>query len=96
VIDWLNLKLYIQKAGSAKIQERFYNGWMHDHYVTFVFCICPDRTIPIAFFNVSRSIHDSQVVELGQIYRKLERVYRTMEGSAVLTRHLVFCRGITS
>ena len=62
------------------IQERFYNGWTHDHYVTSVFCFCPDETIPIAFFNVPGSVHDSQVGELGKIYQKLEKVYDTTGG----------------
>jgi hypothetical protein len=44
-----DLKLYLQQAGSGEIQECFYNGWMHDHYVMSVFCFCPDGTIPIAF-----------------------------------------------
>ena len=69
------LKLYLQSAGHADIQERYYNGWTHDHYVTSVFCFCPDGTIPIAFFNVPGSIHDSQVAEFGNIYDKLEGVF---------------------
>eukprot|EP00957_Ditylum_brightwellii_P164756 12544082-Ditylum_brightwellii.AAC.1 len=28
------VKLYLQQAGDAKIQEHLYNGWKHDHYVT--------------------------------------------------------------
>jgi hypothetical protein len=39
------LKLYLQQAGNTEIQEQFYNGWTHDHYVTSVFCCCPDGTI---------------------------------------------------
>ena len=69
------LKLYLQSAGHADIQEQFYNGWTHDHYVTSVFCFCPDGTIPIAFFNIPGSVHDSQVAEYGNIYNKLERVF---------------------
>jgi hypothetical protein len=42
------LKLCLQQLGNADIQERYYNGWMHDHYVMSVFCFCPDETIPIA------------------------------------------------
>ncbi len=49
---------------------------MHDHYVTSVFCFCPDGTIPIAFFNLPGSVHDSQVAEYGSIYGKLEDVFR--------------------
>ena len=35
------LKLYLQSAGHADIQEQFYNGWAHDHYVTSVFLLLP-------------------------------------------------------
>ena len=69
------LKLYLQQSGNCEIQERYYNGWTHDHYVTSVFCFCPDGTIPIAFFNVPGSVHDSQVAEFGNIYNRLEEVY---------------------
>ena len=31
------LKLYLQTAQNAYIQERFYDGWTHDHYITSVF-----------------------------------------------------------
>ena len=74
------LKLYLQQSGNLEIQERFYNGWMHNHYVTSVFCFCPNGTIPIAFFNVPGSVHDSQVADLGGIYEKLEKVYATTGG----------------
>jgi hypothetical protein len=42
------LKLYLQQAGAANTQNNFYNGWTHDHYVSGVYCFCPDGTIPIA------------------------------------------------
>jgi hypothetical protein len=74
------LKLYLQLSGNSDVQERFYNGWTHDHYVTSVFCFCPDGTIPMAFFNVPGCVHDSQVAEFGRIYAKLERVYQTTGG----------------
>jgi hypothetical protein len=73
------LKLQLQQSRNTAIQERFY-GWTHDHYVTSVFCFCPDGTIPIAFFNVPGSVHDSQVAELGNIYQKLEQVYESTGG----------------
>jgi hypothetical protein len=74
------LKLHLQQSRNTTIQERFYNGWTHDHYVTSVFCFCPDGTIPIAFFDVPGSVYDSQVAELGNIYEKLEQVYETTGG----------------
>jgi hypothetical protein len=36
------LKLYLQTAGNAYIQEWYYNGWTHDPYVTSVFCFYPN------------------------------------------------------
>jgi hypothetical protein len=55
------LKLYLQQSGNTEIQTRFYNGWTHGHYVTSVFVFCPNGTIPIAFFNVPESVHNSQL-----------------------------------
>ena len=69
------LKSYLHKAGHAKIQKQYYNGWTHNHYVTSVFCFCPDGTILIAFFNVPGSVHNSLVAEFGNIYDKLEEVF---------------------
>jgi hypothetical protein len=69
------LKLMFEKSGNALIQEQFYNGWTHDHYVTSVMCFCPDGTIPIAFCNIPGTVHDSQVADYGDMYNKLELVY---------------------
>jgi hypothetical protein len=69
-----DLKLFLQQSGNAIIQERYYNGWTHYHYVMSVFCFCPDGTIPIAFFTIPGSVHDSQVAEYGNIYGNLEDV----------------------
>jgi hypothetical protein len=69
------LRLYLQASGNTEIQKRFYNGWMHDHYVTSVFCFRSNGTIPIAFFNIPGYVQDSQVAEFGKIYEKLESVF---------------------
>jgi hypothetical protein len=37
----------------------------------------PDGTIPIAFFNVPGLAHNSQVAKYGNIYGKLEDVFRS-------------------
>lgn len=39
------LKLYLQKSGDAVIQNMFYNGWTHDHYVGNVFVFAPNGCI---------------------------------------------------
>jgi hypothetical protein len=69
------LKLMLQQAPNSMIQEQFYNGWTHDHYVTSVLCFCPDGTIPIAAFNVPGSFHDSTVAEYGGVYEKLGAMF---------------------
>jgi hypothetical protein len=38
------LELYLQQAGETSIQNNFYNGWTHDHYVIGVFVFCLDGT----------------------------------------------------
>ena len=69
------LKLMLEQAPNTLIQEQFYNGWTHDHYVTSVLCFCPDGTIPIAAFNMPGSFHDSTVAEYGGVYAKLEAMF---------------------
>ncbi len=44
------LKLFLQQSRNADIQESYYTGWTHNHYVMSVFCLCMDGTISIAFF----------------------------------------------
>jgi hypothetical protein len=78
------LKLYLQQSGKTEIQARFYNGWTHGHYVTSVFVFCPDGTIPIAFFNVPGSVHDSQVAHWGKVYDKLGGVYDETGGKCTV------------
>ena len=74
------LKLKLQRSAGQKIQERYYNGWTHDHCVTSVLCFCPDGTIRIAYFNCPGSFHDSHVADLGGIYDKLRNVYEKNGG----------------
>ena len=69
------IKTPIQQASSTKLQSYFYNGWKHNHYVTSVFCFCPDGTIPIAYMNLPGSMHDSTIADAGGIYDKLEKLY---------------------
>jgi hypothetical protein len=74
------LKLKLQQSGNQVIQNNYYNGWTHDHYVSNVFVFCPDGTIPICYYNVPGSLHDSNIATIGKIYDKLESVYRRNGG----------------
>jgi DDE superfamily endonuclease len=75
------LKLYLQQAGESTVQNNFYNGWTHDHYVSNVIAFCPDGTIPLCCVNVPGSVHDSMVAEWGNIYEKLSSVYKMNGGN---------------
>ena len=79
------LKITLEQSGDALIQEHFYNGWTHDHYVSSVLCFCPDRTIPIAYVNIpAGAVHDSQIANYGDIYDKLEIVYQRDGGQCTV------------
>lgn len=71
------MKTPIQQASTTKEQGYYYNGWKHNHFVTSVFCFCPDGTIPIACMNVPGSMHDSSIADWGGIYDKLAVLYET-------------------
>ncbi len=70
-----SIKTPIQQASLTKLQSYFYNGWKHNHYVTSIFCFCPNGTIPIAYMNLPGSMHDSTIADAGGIYDKLEKLY---------------------
>ena len=78
------LKITLQQSGDSEIQNMFYNGWTHDHYVSSVLVFCPDGTIPIAAINYPGCFHDSQIAEWGKIYKKLETIYNENGGKCVV------------
>ncbi len=67
------IKTPIQQASTTKQQSYFYNGWKHNHFVTSVFCFCPDGTIPIAYMNLPGAMHDSTIAEWGGIGMRSSR-----------------------
>ena len=78
------IKLYLEQSGDSTIQNMFYNGWTHDHYVSAVFVFCPDGTIPIATYNVPGCFHDSTIAEWGKIYEKLGNVWDMVGGKCTV------------
>ena len=78
------LKLHLQQSGNHLIQNRFYNGWTHDHYVSNIFVFVPNGTICICALNAPGSIHDSQLADWGGVYPKLKKVYDEMDGIVVM------------
>ena len=69
-------KLHIQKAGDEAIQNMFYNGWTHSHYVGNVFVFAPDGCIVAMCINAPGSVHDSAIAYLGSLYTKLHGMFQ--------------------
>jgi DDE superfamily endonuclease len=69
------LKPTIQKSATNRIQNMYFNGWQHDHYVSSVFVFAPDCMVAICCFNVPGCVHDSKIADWGDIDTKLEAKY---------------------
>ncbi|KAE8904978.1 hypothetical protein PF003_g10819 [Phytophthora fragariae] len=78
------LKLRLQASGRSEIQNMFYNGWTHDHYVSNVFVFSPQGLIIARTLNAPGCMHDSQIAEWGSVYAKLEEVFRATGGQVVV------------
>ena len=78
------LKLILEQSGDCVMQNMFYNGWTHDHYISSVLVFCPDGTIPIGAVNYPGCFHDSQIADWGSIYKKLEIVFNQNGGKCVV------------
>jgi hypothetical protein len=81
-LDGLNLN--IQSTKDDKIQSIFYNGWMHGHYVSSVFIFGMDGVIRICGLNAPGTMHDSTLVDYGNVYEKLEAVFDETGGKVVV------------
>jgi hypothetical protein len=62
------------------IQACFYNGWMHDHYVTNNFVFSSSGLIVACTIINPDNVHDSQCTEQGGVYEKLEEQFQRMGG----------------
>lgn len=78
------LKLYLEQSSDFVIQNMFYNGWTHDHYVSNVFVFAPAGTIIACAINAPGSMHDSQIAEWGGVYEKLEQCFNVHGGRVVV------------
>ena len=70
------VKLPIEKSSSEAIQKAFYNGWTSGHYISNVFMFAPDGCIRAMVINAPGSMHDSTVMEIGEMYDLLEVIHK--------------------
>lgn len=85
-----SLKLRLQQVGSCTIQNQFYNGWTHDHYVSNVLVFFPNARIIACTINCSGSMNDSSVSTVGDICNKLEAMFDSTGDKCVVDS--AFCR----
>jgi hypothetical protein len=78
------LKLHLQASRRSEVQNMFYNGWTHDHYVDSVFVFSPAGTVIACALNAPGCMHDSQIAEWGNVYSKLESVFDATGGQVVV------------
>jgi DDE superfamily endonuclease len=71
------LKIRLEKAGNPRVQNLFYNGWTHDHYISNLFLFSPDGKIRACYVNSPGNMHDSTMAKWGGIYDKVDDLYRT-------------------
>lgn len=85
------LKLPLQQSGDEVLQNMYYNGWTHGHYVTNVLVFSPDGIVRACALNAPGALHDSTVSEYGGVYEKLEQVYERCGGKVLVDS--AFSRG---
>ena len=59
------LKVTIQKPCHESIQNRFYNGWTHGHYVNCLFIFALDGRIRTTVYKVPGTFNDSAMADYG-------------------------------
>lgn len=69
------LKLHLEQTSDPVLQNAFYNGWTHGHYVSNVLVFTPNGVIVICALNAPGAMHDSLIAEWGGVYEKLTDVF---------------------
>ena len=74
------LKLYFEKCWDGEAQNKFYNGWLHSHFITNLFVFGADGRIIKCVLNCPGTLHDSTLANWGGVYSKMEEVYERTQG----------------
>lgn len=78
------LKLPIEKPTDFEMQQRFYNGWVHGHYIGNVLVFSSDGRIVACSLNNIGNMHDSEIAVIGGIYAKLDEQWLRSRGKGVV------------
>ncbi len=77
------LEIPIQKLADEAMQNAYYNGWLHDHFVACFFAFAPSGIVVACMLNAPGSWHNSFIAENGGLHAKMESVYNATGGKAV-------------
>ena len=69
------LKLRLERASDQRVQNMFYNGWTHDHYVSNLFLFSPDGKIRACYINAPGTFHDSTMANMSMVYTLVDDIY---------------------
>ncbi len=78
------LKLLLESATDEETQNKFYNGWTHDHYVSNLFLFSPDGRIRGCYLNAPGTNHDSTLANASGMYDSLDRLHRQIGAQVVV------------
>jgi hypothetical protein len=78
------LKIKIEKSGDEATQNVYYNGWLHAHFVGCVNVFVPSGVVVASAVNVPDSWHDSEIATKCKLYDKLQSVFDSSGGKAIL------------
>ncbi len=78
------LKLLLEVPADELVQNRFYNGWKCDHYVSNLFVFSPAGRICACYFNAPGTVHDSTMAAMSGIYDKIDATYAATGGRVVV------------
>ena len=67
------IKMLLQESGIWIVQNMFFNGWKHGHYISSIYAFASDGRICICSIKSTGSWHDSQQSEYG-VYPKLKDI----------------------
>ncbi len=68
-------KIQIEKSGDESMQNAFYNGWLHDHFVGCVFVFVPSGIVVACAVNAPGSWRDGEIAINCKLCEKLQSVY---------------------
>jgi len=77
VVD--GLKIPIQKSGDEAIQNAYYNGGLHSHFIGCIFVFSPSRLTVACTLNAPGSWHDSYIAENGGLYDTLQTIHELLK-----------------